>query len=284
MKTIQINLLRLGLVLGTVYQLYQTLYSTFSGHELSTIILNLLIALSFILLLYLVPLLTQWVAFLFHLVVLGAFVYFWFHTAGIEETVPDMMCLYFAFMVVVSSGYFFWIAFSAHLFFLITAMYFPSVYGSLVWDQFPRQGLVVASVEYGIVAMLIATFVGYMKRSFQSHHELVINTQAELHKVSAVLFEQNEELLARQEEIRVMNENLQAIIMERTSQIETKNTELSEYAFINAHMLRGPLSRIIGLTNLMECDPACDTEKVNEIRTLANNMDRIVREINAVIS
>ena len=74
--------------------------------------------------------------------------------------------------------------------------------------------------------------------------------------------------------------NLEQLIQERTQQIEDTNKALSEYAFINAHMLRAPLSRIIGLSDLMERDAVNGSKKkILEIKELAGSMDNVVRKI-----
>ena len=49
-----------------------------------------------------------------------------------------------------------------------------------------------------------------------------------------------------------MNEMLEDRVRQRTIELENKNKRLSEYAFINSHMLRAPVSRILGLINLIK--------------------------------
>ena len=61
----------------------------------------------------------------------------------------------------------------------------------------------------------------------------------------------NEEIISKGEEIRVINENLEKIVLERTKELEKKNKALEEYAFINAHKLRRPVASILGLVNLL---------------------------------
>ena len=68
-------------------------------------------------------------------------------------------------------------------------------------------------------------------------------------------------------------------------EVENKNVSLAEYAFINAHMLRGPLCRIIGLINLMEKEPdQYPTDQLAHLKSIAQEIDKRVREINTVIS
>jgi signal transduction histidine kinase len=106
-----------------------------------------------------------------------------------------------------------------------------------------------------------------------------------LERISTTLLHQNEELKTQQEEIKTINENLESIIKEHTRGIEIKNRELAEYAFINAHMLRAPLSRILGLTSLIEMDPKIHSyQEIRNIKSLAREMDVVVRKINEVLN
>ena len=75
------------------------------------------------------------------------------------------------------------------------------------------------------------------------------------------------------------------MIVEHTKGIEVKNKELSEYAYINAHLLRAPLSRILGLAALMESEPhTYNPQDISRIKVLANEMDGVVRKINEVLN
>ena len=50
------------------------------------------------------------------------------------------------------------------------------------------------------------------------------------------------------------NEELERRVEERTSELQEKNLQLQEYAYINSHILRAPVSRICGLYNILEND------------------------------
>jgi len=54
------------------------------------------------------------------------------------------------------------------------------------------------------------------------------------------LKEKTQEILAQAEEIRGINENLESLVKERTSELERKNKALEEYCFYQPHELRVP--------------------------------------------
>ncbi len=74
----------------------------------------------------------------------------------------------------------------------------------------------------------------------------------EIERQNSLLIAQRKEIEKINEEIRNVNSSLEARVFERTKILEEKNKQLAEYAYINAHLLRGPLCSILGLVNLME--------------------------------
>lgn len=91
----------------------------------------------------------------------------------------------------------------------------------------------------------------------------------------------NEELLATNEELTTMNESLELAVRERTKELEQQNLQLTEYAFINSHILRAPLSRILGLANLIagNKEQAPDPLLFQALNQSVNELDAITRKI-----
>lgn len=81
-------------------------------------------------------------------------------------------------------------------------------------------------------------------------------------------------------EIARMNETLEQRVKERTEELQNQNKKLSEYAFINAHVLRSPVSKIMGLVNLMEVDKTSDPqEMMTYLKMSCNELDAVVKKI-----
>jgi ligand-binding sensor domain-containing protein len=96
---------------------------------------------------------------------------------------------------------------------------------------------------------------------------------------------QNEEIMAQAEEIKGINENLELMVQERTTELERKNKALEEYAFINAHKLRSPVASILGLVNLLSRTRLEDEgiEINKRLKQSAEELDDIVRSITKAI-
>jgi GAF domain-containing protein len=95
----------------------------------------------------------------------------------------------------------------------------------------------------------------------------------------------NEELNSLNEELTTINERLEEKVKERTSVLETQNHQLTEYAFINSHILRAPLARILGLSSLIarESISIKDEQLIKALIYSSNELDVIIRKISDVL-
>ncbi len=94
----------------------------------------------------------------------------------------------------------------------------------------------------------------------------------------------NDILINQQREIQLINDHLEERVKERTLSLEQQNKYLAEYAFINSHLLRGPLARIMGLINIMEKE-STDNAELNlickHLKTSTSELDEVVGKINS---
>lgn len=92
------------------------------------------------------------------------------------------------------------------------------------------------------------------------------------------LQETQEELIAKNEEYEAINRNLEALVKERSEQIESKNRQIIDYANINAHKVRGPLARIMGLVNISHF-----SDDPNDLKSLFQKLGPPSEELNLII-
>ncbi len=99
------------------------------------------------------------------------------------------------------------------------------------------------------------------------------------------IFEKNEILLKQKEEIQAINESLEERVKERTIILEKKNRQLAEYAHINSHILRAPVSTMMGLLNLMKYQEFEGEEKrlFELLSETAQHLDDIIEKINTAV-
>jgi two-component system sensor histidine kinase/response regulator len=110
----------------------------------------------------------------------------------------------------------------------------------------------------------------------------LIKVNKEIKEKNEELQASEEELLASGEELKQINENLNLQVEHRTQALIKQNKKLLEYAFINAHKVRSPLARILGLVNLIgiEIELNPNGKKLLEHLNLsANELNDILREV-----
>jgi len=107
-------------------------------------------------------------------------------------------------------------------------------------------------IVFGVLIVLLISFSGRLRR-------------------------QREALRAANEEIRSMNENLEAIVVKRTTSLEESNRELDTFLYRASHDLRSPISSILGLCNLGDRISAADL--VARVRSVVLKMDKMLKKL-----
>jgi len=93
------------------------------------------------------------------------------------------------------------------------------------------------------------------------------------------------EIQKKNGELKNMNNSLEEAVKERTRELEMQNEQLSEYAFINSHLLRAPLSRILGLAFLISHEVTIpeDQKIIQELIVSSNELDAIIKKISEIL-
>lgn len=100
-------------------------------------------------------------------------------------------------------------------------------------------------------------------------------------RLNRLLKDKNKEIKEKALELEILNNNLEQIVEERTSVIRKKDVKLKEYSFLNAHIVRGPLANILGLTKLLKTELAEDEkhEMINHLHYSAGKLDDVLTDI-----
>ena len=138
-------------------------------------------------------------------------------------------------------------------------------------DQFLVNGGLLLTAVAVFMIVLIKTRYDLTVKEIKARLALQISNE----EIQA----QNEEITSQAEEIRVINENLEQLVQDRTKELEKKNIALEEYAFINAHKLRSPVASILGLINLLN-----KTSLTDEARGIIGHLEDSTGKLDAVVS
>ena len=111
---------------------------------------------------------------------------------------------------------------------------------------------------------------------------------SKLKKAEEKIRVQKDEIQSQAEQLKAFNEHLEELVNQRTQKIQEQNKKLLEYAFSNSHLVRAPLARILGLTELLDSDTVLSPEVKGKllinIRISALELDEIIRDMGQVIA
>lgn len=81
--------------------------------------------------------------------------------------------------------------------------------------------------------------------------------------------------------IRKMNDDLEKKVDERTASLKEQNERLKKYSYLNSHKVRAPLSKVMGLTRLVQNHPS--HEHFEMLESSAHELDDVIIEINHML-
>ncbi len=113
---------------------------------------------------------------------------------------------------------------------------------------------------------------------------IIAQNMQELEVMNKELKDRNDEIEAQKSEIDSINDHLEELVHYRTQQLESRNNRIREYAFSNSHLVRGPLARILGLTNILEKEPELHKNVLPMIQESAIELDGVIKEITVILA
>lgn len=114
-----------------------------------------------------------------------------------------------------------------------------------------------------------------------SQSEELITSQEQLKEANRMIEIQKVDL---QRQVTQVNSDLQ----ETNEELIRHNNELRQFSYTISHNLRGPIARLLGLTNLMNMNEKTREDQetmtvVNYIKTSALELDNVIRDLNSII-
>lgn len=120
-----------------------------------------------------------------------------------------------------------------------------------------------------------------LKQKYDKAFEDLAEKNLELIEKTNEIETQNEELMQGQENLYQLNINLERLVEERTHKVKEQNEQLIRYAYSNAHHLRGPVARVLGLIHLSKIDSDLDYPFLfQKIEEQAKEIDLVIKSIN----
>jgi signal transduction histidine kinase len=134
----------------------------------------------------------------------------------------------------------------------------------------------------------------FQKGKISAQHVEITKQTQELIASQTHLLKANEMIEKQKESLLKIQSGLQTELFARNKELTLTNEELAKYnhelhqfSFTISHNLRGPLARLLGLTNLMEKDlnelTGAQLELVKLVMQSAKELDEVIKDLNKII-
>lgn len=126
-----------------------------------------------------------------------------------------------------------------------------------------------------------------------SQNEELLANQETLSLQNKQLHEAQQTIKEQSEKIHSLNNHLKNEVDDRTQELQKTNQELIEhnnqleqFAFIAAHNLRAPLTRVLGLANLIQMGPTEEDRQAALEKLICStiDLDQVIQDLNAVLN
>lgn len=214
-----------------------------------------------------------------------SFCLFWLHTNGVSGPASYG---YYAFLVVFTIILPFKIRIHFLVIFGLIVLCLTHAYpkglsfNPLEVDLMYYEGL---SIHYLLISAFIGATMIALKAKYEYERSSQIEATRQLEELTNKLSVQRKKLNLQQQEYQNMTRNLESLVLERTSELSQKNTQLHQMAYDNAHHIRGPLCNIKGVISIInkESELLESQEELKIISSQADKLDVLTQEINTIL-
>lgn len=206
----------------------------------------------------------------FCLLLLAGFSLYWINSMGFEGGGTYIFPVISVLIILISRGIMS-ILFSIIL--IILAIILPTqlieVYGEITYQDL--------LFDFTLNTIMFSLLMLIFKRSLDNERNKLENQKAELRDLNNTLSIRSTELELYNRDIDSIKRNLEVVAERHSSQLVKENEKIIEFAFINAHLVRAPLTNIMGLSELLE------TSKTERIIKDAKNLDKVIYKISSIL-
>jgi signal transduction histidine kinase len=118
-----------------------------------------------------------------------------------------------------------------------------------------------------------------------AQRDVLANQNKKLQEAHGIIEKQNHEIQTKNEQLEVeVNARTQELKNANLELIE-QNNQLEQFAFIAAHNLRAPLTRILGLAHILElaADQADHDNILKKLVTSTKDLDNVIKDLNSIL-
>jgi signal transduction histidine kinase len=141
---------------------------------------------------------------------------------------------------------------------------------------------VAAAITFSTLYFILTYATWVLKSNYDKITLHLRNANIELQEKSNEIAAQNEELRQIQDSLNDLNTALEKTVNERTARIQSQNEILIKYSYTNAHHLRGPVARLLGLASICKLESNPDYNFfIDKMFGQAKEIDEVIKQINS---
>lgn len=208
----------------------------------------------------------------FCIFMLGGFVFYWSSSGGMEGGGPYVFPIISVLIILISRG----------LRSVMFAVLLVAIALLVSSDWMPVSGETSYSgllFDFILNLNILMVLLVFFKRSLDKERDELEKKQLAVKKLNTELSIKSTELELYNRDVETIKKNLEKVAEKHFINLEKENQKIIEYSFINAHLVRAPLSNIIGIASLID-------EKNNKTVLLersAKKFDAILHKISGVL-
>ena len=172
----------------------------------------------------------------------------WSSSGGYQGIIPYAIIAMMAFIIFTSHGVLLAVSLISYVW--VTFYLTEGFQGEQVFSE----PIVITQINFLLCISILISLCVFAKNRFLRYREYIQSVNKRLDASSSILNEQAEQLRIHSTQLLRLRKDLEAKIAIRHLERDQKEAMLSKYAYVNAHHVRGPLARILGLIALIEHD------------------------------
>jgi len=137
--------------------------------------------------------------------------------------------------------------------------------------------------DYIVSSLFLVLTLVFFKVNFDDKREEIATVDGEVKRLKKVIKNQEMKIRGVECEISAVRNGFQSSVQDRTKELEARNKLLSEYAFINTHLIKGPISRILDLIRLAEIEKLACRSDLKGVKRNVVKLEKVVGRISRVL-
>lgn len=118
------------------------------------------------------------------------------------------------------------------------------------------------------------------------HQETLSLQNKQLHDAQQIIKDQSAKIQSLNDHLKIEVDNRTQELQKTNQELIEHNNQLEQFAFIAAHNLRAPLTRVLGLANLIQMGETEEDKQtaLDKLISSTHDMDQVVKDLNAILN